>query len=361
MLAIPMAKMTKSKMKQYLDNHAVNTNTLRLLAGFWTYCLAKGICIGDNPFPVSQKRKLSAIAKQAKAVAPDELSDKMQDKLYEHLFKGEVGGEACGIALMLWGGFSAKQACRFTWGDLLFDSGQLDFVRIVFHQDDKAGATHDFTRPLFLQAARILHKRYETLTVQYAPEELTKYPIVSTKQSYKKAMTADALTQYGAMLLRTIGVTEETFLALKIPKVSVSGRIFYNTYIKNLVQRCGLGSDPGTVNFMMGLSLSGSVTDDHYSSFVSELASRRIFTALKAAGPLEDIMQPETPKSLKDGREQYTIAPENTHQRIGAVTDIVLQPGEELEIVCLHGVSGSIRVRAVTEKGLRRKSAKRKD
>lgn len=66
----------------------------------------------------------------------------------------------------------------------------------------------------------------------------------------------------------------------------------------------------------MGLSLSDSVTDDHYSSFVSALASARIFTALKAAGPLEDIEQPETPIINKDGQEQYTITPENTRQRI---------------------------------------------
>ena len=112
---------------------------------------------------------------------------------------------------------------------------------------------------------------------------------------------------------------------------------------------------------MMGLSLSDSVTDDHYSSFVSALASARIFTALKAAGPLEDIEQPETPIINKDGQEQYTITPENTRQRIGVVADITLQPGEELEIVCPHGISGSIRARAITEKGLRRKSTKRRD
>lgn len=146
----------------------------------------------------------------------------------------------------------------------------------------------------------------------------------STKQSYKKAMTANALTQYGATLLRTIGVGEETLMKLKVPKVAVSGRIFYNTYVKNLVQRCGLANDPGTVNFMLGQSLSGSVTDDHYSSFTSELASERIFTALKAAGPLEDIDQLEEQIILENGRTQHIIAPENTRQRIGVVADVTL-------------------------------------
>lgn len=355
---IPMTKMTKAKMKQYLDSHTISANTLRLLVGFWQYCLAKGICIGSNPFPESRKRTLSAAVKQAKAVVPDELSIKMQDQLYEELLAREASGASCGIALMLWGGFSAKLTCGFIWGDILFDFDQPDFVRVIYRQDDKAGATHDFTRPLFPQAARILHKRYEMLAAQYAPEELMKCPIVSTKLNHKKAMTANALTQYAAMLLRTIGVSEDTFMKLKMPKVAVSSRIFLNTYVKNLVQRCGLGDDPGTVNFMMGLSLSGSVTDDHYSSFVSELASRRIFTALKAAGPLENITQPEELVVLEDGREKHITAPENTRQRVGVVADIILQPGEELEIICPHGVSGSIRARAVTEKGLRRKSAK---
>ena len=48
---------------------------------------------------------------------------------------------------------------------------------------------------------------------------------------------------------------------------------------------------------------------------------------------LEDIEQPETPIIYKDGQEQYTITPENTRQQIGVVADIILQPGEELEIV----------------------------
>ena len=76
---------------------------------------------------------------------------------------------------------------------------------------------------------------------------------------------------------------------------------------------------------------------------------------------LEDIEQPETPIIYKDGQEQYTITPENTRQQIGVVADIILQPGEELEIVWPHGISGSIRARAITEKGVRRKSTKRRD
>lgn len=360
MPAIPMATMATAKMKQYLDSHPVGGNTMRLLNGFWIFCLAKGICVGTNPFPVSQKRKVSATTKQARALMPDELSIRQQDELFAKLMSGEVSGDSCGIVLMLWGGFSAKLACGFVWEDILFDCDEPDFVRVIYHQNDKAGATHDFTRPLFPQAARILRRRYETLTVKYTPEDLAKYPIVSTKQSYKKAMTASALTQFGAMLLRTIGVTEETFFALKLPKVAVSSRIFYNTYIKNLVQRCGLANDPGTVNFMLGQSLSGSVTDDHYSSFVSDLASERIFTVLKAAGPLENIDQLEEQIILENGRTQHIIAPENTRQRIGVVADITLQPGEELEIVCPHGVSGSISARAVDENGKRKRAVRKK-
>ena len=339
----------------------MSANALRLLVSFWDYCLAKGICVGANPFPSPQKRKVSATTKQARALVPDELSIRQQDILFTKLISEEVSGDSCGIALMLWGGFSAKDACAFNWGDIIFNQEQPDFVRVRYYQNDKAGATHDYTRPLFPQATRILLRRYRELTIKYTPETLLKCPIVSTKQSHRKAITANALTQYGAMLLRRIGVSEEALIKLKMPRVAFSSRIFHNTYVKNLVQRCGLANDPGTVNFMLGQSLSGSVTDDHYSSFVSELAAERIFTALKAAGPLEDIEQPETPIIYKDGQEQYTIAPENTRQRIGVVADITLQPGEESEIVCPHGVSGSIRVRTITETGLRRKSTKRRD
>lgn len=357
---IPMAKMTRTQMRKILADRRAPANTLRLAIGFWEFCTQKGICSGISPFSQNlKKRKTSAETKQAKALVPDELSPKMQEQLFQYLMSSDPSGEACGIALMLWGGFSAKNACGFKWIRLQFDDTEPDFIRLVFRQGDKAGATHDFTRPLFPQAARILLRRFQQLADQYGRDEILAWPIVSAKRLPQKAMTADALTQGAGRVLRVIGITEEIFSKLKTPKLAVSGRILHNTYVKNLIYRCGLANDPGTVKFMLGVSLSESVTDDHYTSFVSPLAAKRIFTALKAAGPLEMITETEEPEITDDGNEQRIISPQSTHHRVGVVADIVLQPDEELAIFNPHGVSGSIRSRAITETSLRRKSPKK--
>lgn len=353
----PMAKCKKSKMEQFLAENRIGNHKRGLLAGFWGFCLLKGICEGSNPIQDASKRKLSPQAKQAKALIPQELTLSQQDQLFEYLVKN-ISGSACGVALQLWGGFSCKTACVFHWSDVLFSSAP-DLVRIKYYLDDNAGATHDYTRPLFVQAARILIARHEQLKRMYSLGELEKLPIVCQQKNPKKVMTANELTQYSSMMLRQIGVTEDILAALRMPKSSVSGQILHNTYVSNLVHRCGLASDPGTVKFLCGESLTDSVTDDHYTSFTSPSAVERIHTALKAVAPLEELTYSTVPVQ-EAGIEVQVIAPEHTRQRVGIVEETILKPGAEIEIICPHGVSGSISARAVDEYGNRKRAVRKK-
>ena len=144
-----------------------------------------------------------------------------------------------------------------------------------------------------------------------------------------------------------------------MPKSSVSGRILHNTYVSNLVHRCGLASDIGTVKFLCGESLTDSVTDDHYTSFTSPSAVERIHTALRAIAPLEELTCPAVPVQ-EDGIEVQVISPEHTRQRVGVVGEIILKHGEEIEIICPHGVSGSVSARAVDKYGNRKRAVRKK-
>lgn len=343
--------------EQILTIDKVGNHRRGLLANFWAYCIEKGICEGSNPVQATPKQKQSSQVKQAKALVPTELTLSQQDQLFEYLVKN-ISGSACGVALQIWGGFSCKTACVLRWSDVLFSSSP-DLVRVIFYKEDNAGATHDYTRPLFVQAARILATRYEQLKYTYSSEELGKLPVVCQRTNYKKAMTANELTQYSSMILRQIGVTEDTLAALRMPKISASRQILHNTYVSNLVHRCGLASDPGTVKFLCGESLTDSVTDDHYTSFTSPSAVERIHTVLRAIAPLEELTCPDV-SAQADWVEVQVIAPEHTRQRAGVVEEIILRPGEEIEIICPHGVSGSISARAVDENGKRKRAARKK-
>lgn len=346
---IPMHKVKKKQMEAYLTTAAVGANCRNRLSKFWGFCVDRGICLDSNPFPAPAKRKVADEAKQKKASTPEELSLDMQDKLFDHL-KNDINSPNCGVALQPWGGFAAKAICNFCWRDVEFDPVRRDFARIKFHRDELAGSTHDYTRPLFPQAALLLRLRYEQLLCEYSAEELSLMPIAATKSNPKKAMSPDALTQYAGLILRTIGVSETVFASLKAPGEAVSKKVLQNTYTKNVILRSNLTDDPGTVSFLHGEPLRASTTDDHYTSFVSPAAAERIYTALRAITPFEPIALP-SPSVDVDGCEKHVFIPENTRQTVGCIGAVILQPGEELVIDCPHGVTGSVRAREISDSG----------
>ena len=69
-------------------------------------------------------------------------------------------GLPCAVALSLFGGFSFDKIGTTTWGDIMFNPSDQDDVRVQDRNDTAAGATHDRTRPLLIQGARILTSRY---------------------------------------------------------------------------------------------------------------------------------------------------------------------------------------------------------
>lgn len=356
-----MSQYTKNTIKEFLGNTAVSQHTKALVRGFWGFCLTRKICDGSNPFPIPETRKMSPEAKRNQAKNSDELSFEQQDEMFKLLYPEHTGGD-CGIALQLWGGFSAKVACSFNWGDLIFDPKRPDYVRVNYQLDDLAGATHNYIRPVLPTGALILTARYKSLLRKYSIQKLAKMPVVSLMQNPQKRMTANALVQLAAVKLRTIGIKNETFSKKKkgTNRTAVSRRILMNTYKKLVVVYCGLLDDPGTANFLQGLSLSNDVTSDHYTSFSSDEAGERLYTIVRATMPRFDIPQIVEHQQRSDGTEQYAYCPDNTRQRVGVVGEFLLNPGETAIIRCPHGVAGSLRARALSTDGKPRRKGRKK-
>lgn len=356
---IPMTDFRPSMITRYFKENVVGRHTCKLMKQFWQFLLLRGYCTGtEDPFPVEEKRKISPQARQKESLRKDTLSLEEQDKLFESIMsKDAVTGGDCGIALNLWGGFHLDDG--LTWQDVLFDGQDAYLVRIDYHRKDAAGATHDFTRPIFPQAAIILRRRYSQLRLEYGARELAKYPIISQEKSPEKAMSADALRGYIGLVLRRIGVTEATFAALKDEKIAVSKLLLANSYEHNVTQRAGFQDRYGVANFLQGQSLRGSVTEDHYLSHTDSDAIDFMHTGQMAMQPLRALEQDDAPHATANGDTEYVFSPENTRQALGVIGELILFPGEGADFLQSHGARGTLRMRGVNEDGkVKRKSRK---
>lgn len=360
---VPMSTFKVSMVQSYFETKAVSQHKRDLLRRFWEYCQQSKIYIGPFPFQTKQKKKLSPSKAIRNAIRPDDLSIAEQDRLFDLINSSPTGGDT-GLALQLWGGYSAKQACTIMWGDIIWTEGHSDYVRVRYFIHDLVGATHNFTSPLFPAGALILRNRFIKLSEKYTNQQLSRMPIVSQEKDPTKAMSAAALVQYTTMRLHSIGLSYEAMKALHNinPDIAVSRLLLTNTYAKNVNLRCSLLEEVGTAKFLLHESLSSSVSDDHYTCFTDEEAGERLHTIMSCVIPEEAIGIDQEPiVLLPDGQVQYTFTPETTRQRVGHVGQYTLKPQEEIIIKVPHGATGSAIVRGFNDDGtLRRKTKSKK-
>lgn len=356
--AKPMCKISLSEVQRVFEKERVPEQQKKHLREFWQYCIEGGVCQGGNPVPLSKKRRKSAAALMNDAGKPDKLTDTQQKKLDEVLLN-RPHGSACGIALMRYGGFSAKQSVEFCWRDVIWNEDP-DYVKIRYFRDDLAGATHDYTAPIFPIGALVLQARYRDLLLSYSEEELLDMPIVSQVKDAKKRMNPNELIQNGRLMLLEIGYTYATLKELSEEDIgAVSSRIYSNTYKRNLYQNCRLTDDDGDAKFLMGESLADNVTNNNYISFACEEAGKMFHTMMSALQKKEPISKRVKTIVLPNGKEKLTMYPNDTWQRVGCVAVYYLKPGEELAIISPHGVEGEVRVRELGEDGTARRKVRK--
>lgn len=310
---------------------------------FWEFCIDGSYCIGTNPVPIPDTNRRTASAMK-KAMCADSMSPKQQDTFDELLLSSSCGLH-CGIALMRHGGFSAKIATEFKWGDVIWGD-DLDYVRIQYFREGIVGATHNYTAPLFPVGALILRKRYEQLKKDFSEKQLSKMPIVSNASNPKKELTSAVLLQHTKPLLRKVGFTDADFKNISASgKGAVASRILLNTYKLNLSSNCGLKDERGVAQFLEHLSLQGYTTDEYYTSFVAEESGLHLLNILRCLQPLSQISNKDSIKNLPQNKEEHILFPKDTRQRVGCVASLKLAPGEEIIIACPHGVTGHVSVK----------------
>lgn len=358
---VPMCQFSENKLKASMESLALSNHKKDLLRKFWRYCIDAKICNGKLPFPPTQKKRPAVDTLIRKAIRPDVLSIEEEDRVYT-ICTDNPTGPACGVALLIWGGHSAKNVCNFNWRDLIWSDTYNDYVRVRFLRNDLAGATHDYTAPLFPAGALILRARYADLLTKYSAEELADMPIVSQIKSPEVPMSPNALIQHATTMLSSVGITNAQLTALRriCPSIAVSSRILGNTYADRINKNCGLLNEPGTVKFLLHESLSDNVSDDHYTSFSDEEAGKHLYDIMSVVQPEREIDMGEPFRSCLTDKEILCMTPETTRQRVGLVATYKLMPGDELVIQCPHGVTGSIRARGINADGsLRRKTRKK--
>lgn len=352
----PMKDLTQQDVTKSFGENAISNSNQRLLRTFWEYLLDTHYCSGINPVPPGDSQKTSRRVRQARAANPAVLEFSACDTLFTNLSKVKPTGCDCGVALMLWGRVPPSDS--LVWGDILFDDKNESLARIQIQKSDIAGATHNFTRPLFPQAALILRKRYHQLLGRYNKEQLRTMPIISQEKNPVKAMKRNHVLQHAEKLLREVGVTEETFHCWRKPKSAVSELILFGTYDSLLANRCGLANDPATIRFLQGRRLD-DVTSDHYTSFTEPAAVQRMHIAQLAVQPRVAITEP--PATTENGCSTTYYSPSDTRSKVSATIELRIPPGARISSIhCPNGASVSTEVRRMQNGTIKRKSKRMK-
>lgn len=358
----PMRSFKPKELEKILLSNKTSEFAKKLLFEFWAYCLDKKVTHGTNPVPPKERKKRQPTAKQDNLDRRTELDIDQQDDLFVALCDNHSGGD-CGVALQVWGGITPVKACTITWGDLILDSTHRDFVRLRLYYDDHAGATHDYTFPVFPFGALVLWARYDELTAQYDTEALKKMPVVSMVSDPCVAMKPDALTQYSTAVLQKIGISNQLFNNLRKAntQIAASRQLLKNTYVKNVTTRCGLQNEPGTISYLLHEQLK-NVTDDYYTTLSDEEGNNRLHTLMSAVQPYFEFEHRPQLVQVYEDMTTIQVTPEHTRQRVGFFGKILLAPGESITIRCPHGVTGTIRVRGLDSNGnLRRKQPRKSE
>ena len=253
-----------------------------------------------------------------------------------------------GLLLIKEAGFSASEACQLRWDDVKFNQmGRPEpTVQFEIQKDFSAGATHDYKRPGSPRCARELHRRaeffrrqWETLEGHYVVEEL------SGRRVESKALTAfcrDELLHCGMGAAELAQDRSEPY--------GIGVRLLLSNYKYRLAYRSGFQEDSGVVNYLMGHSLSGNVTADHYRSMTSPEGQDFLLNVLSRDKTFEDAPSDGTKMITTEQNGDMTkiTARARDPRRFNHVTLTVrLEPGQTLE-VCAPGIlQGSVKAKKV--------------
>lgn len=153
-------------------------------------------------------------------------------------------------------------------------------------------------------------------------------------------MTAACRTE-----LLQAGIGYATLQADRNEPLGVGVRLLLKNYRYRLEHICGLQNDQGAVRFMLGQSLAGYTTADHYRSFTSEEGQAFLRLALDRDGRFETAPRNSEIQYQQhsDGSCVVTVPPPTPNRLTAATVQYLLQPGDILTVTARGGVQGQVK------------------
>jgi len=281
----------------------------------------------------------------------DILSRMEEEKLDAYLAGSVENGKMMGILLLKEAGLTSAQACSLTWKDLFFyvdaahkssDLTQMQEPQTLYLslcKEETAGATHDYTFPVFPFGAMILCQRYTFLRKSYSETQLQTMLVVTSEANPKEGLSPANLTNFARNIVRDFGVSYAVLAGLKSGEQGAGVTLLLHTYANRLEEICGLKSDPSMLKFMKHQSLTNPVQADHYRSFTDATARNYLNTVIRrdcrTTGNRKKT-QAVTRTKFNEG-ERILIPPKNPQYKTKVVLTGRLKPGQGITVISQFG------------------------
>ena len=276
---------------------------------------------------------------QLKAGNSDVLSLSEEQTLNREIESNIHNGILIGITLVKEGGLSAQAACDLTWEKVTPMESHPDIQMIEYHRNDVAGATHDYSFPLFPFGSKVLCARKAWLKERFTDEQIAKMPVASAKSDPMTKLLPSQLTEACRNVLRHCGVGYAALAKHQDLQSGAGIHLLHETYRYRLEEICGLRDDPALVKFLMHNVLTNLVQADHYRCFTDASAQHMMATALLRDKRFEkDIPPAKQFKRKKVGPgEQVTVPAPSVKTRNHVKFRLRLKPGEVVKLSSPHG------------------------
>ena len=329
----PMMEFSRKDAAKFVRQHNISDYARNILYHFWSYCIDKHYCVGENPFQRVERKKPTPDGLIRKIEVRQYLTAAERDWLFSLLLQ-HPDAYACAFALGLWCGLPEAVAMELTWDRIQFRS-KSDAIMLLWDTDlgeEFCCATHDLSFALTQQASEILWTWRKYLREQ-TDEDFSHRRIVEAAEPITKAKLANYIDSVLARM-KAAGVAASELL------LGDGYAMLQNTYRLMIENECGISDDEGTRRFLQHRPLSDLVTDDHYVAYTGEEAWARQRTILRRIAPQTKCRQTE--KALDDTHTQYS--PQCRSNRLNLNMEVTLQPGEAIAFRAAHGLESNLSV-----------------
>ena len=271
---VRVEKVTAAMVSQYARQRGSSPGTIRDLtyAGrFWDYCLRKKYFSCDRPIAewLEKHRKRSVTPAQAlrSASKKTNLTTDEERRVNAHVEAHLDDPMVPALILAKEAGLNAAELSRLQMKNLTFCADPLR-VYVQRSREYAGSATQNYKVPLSPWGALQMQK-WRDMRLAQNPAGVPDTLHVCGQGV--KAVKTKKINGYIRSVLR---------LTVGLPKDTAVCELLRNNLHCRLTAYCGLGQEPGAVNFLLGSSLASDTTSDHYRSFADPEGQEMLYRAL---------------------------------------------------------------------------------